>query len=189
MSRPMSHPAAGSVTGSGPVSVRPMRPADLTVVAELDATAFPFTAWSRESFAAELGQVPAARWYAVAHPSGEPTRVLGFVGLMAPLSGGGPADVTTLAVSREELRRGIGSTLLGAALTQAAERGADAVVLEVAETNVPALALYARHGFEAISRRSRYYAGPQGPDSVDAVVLSRVLGDPGLRDRSAGGPR
>lgn len=163
--------------------------ADLDAVAGLDAAAFPFTAWSRDSFAAELDQVSAGRWYAVAHPADQPTRVLGFVGLMAARSGGGPADVTTLAVAREELRRGIGAVLLGAALTEAAGRGADAVVLEVAETNVPALALYARHGFAAIGRRSRYYAGPDGPDSVDAVVLSRVLGQPSLEGPPVGGPR
>jgi len=179
----------GAATGSGPVSVRPMREADLDVVAELDAAAFPFTAWSRESFAAELGQVPAGRWYAVAHPPREPTRVLGFIGLMAALSGGGPADVTTLAVARDALRRGVGAVLLGAALTEATRRGADAVVLEVAETNLPALALYARHGFAAIGSRSRYYAGPDGPDSVDAVVLSRGLGDPPVGDPPVGGPR
>lgn len=179
---------------SGPVAVRPMVEADLDAVAAIDATAFPFTAWSRDSFAAELAQVPAGRWYAVAHPVGQHTRVLGFVGLMAAPSGGGPADVTTLAVARGELRRGIGAVLLGAALTEATDRGADAVVLEVAETNVPALALYARHGFAAIGRRSRYYAGPDGPDSVDAVVLSRVLGQPcpegqSVEGRPVGGPR
>lgn len=168
------------------VTVRPMVPADLDAVAWIDAAAFPFTAWSRDSFAAELDQVPSSRWYAVAHPAGQPLPVLGFVGLLASRHGGGPADVTTLAVARAELRRGLGSMLLRAALTEATSRGADAVVLEVAETNVPALALYARHGFAPIGRRSRYYAGPDGPDSVDAVVLSRVLGDPPVADGPVG---
>ncbi len=162
----------------GQVLVRPMTTDDLDAVVSVDRASFPWTAWSRMSFAAELGQVPAGRWYAVACPVRAPTTVLGFVGLMAPLtgfaeSGSAPADVTTLAVAPAARRRGIASALLTAAVAEAAARGADGVVLEVAETNAAAIALYARHGFTALGRRRGYYAGPDGPGTVDAVVLSR----------------
>jgi len=164
-------PSAGPA--AAPVLVRPMTGEDLDAVVAVDTASFPWTAWSRASFAAELVQVSAGRWYAVASPRRAPSAVLGFVGLMAAPSGGGPADVTTIAVDPTARRRGIGTALLTAALAEAAARGADEVVLEVAETNAAALALYARHGFAAVGRRRGYYAGPGGPGTVDAVVLSR----------------
>jgi len=159
------------------VVVRPMTAADLDAVVAVDTASFPWTAWSRDAFSAELRQVPEARWYVVAHPPGLPQQVLGYVGVMAgPGSTVGPADVTTLAVSPAARRRGVGTALLRAALAEAAGRGADAVVLEVAETNAAAIALYARHGLAMLGRRRGYYAGPAGPGTVDALVLSRPLG-------------
>jgi ribosomal protein S18 acetylase RimI-like enzyme len=49
---------------------------------------------------------------------------------------------------------------------EAAEQGAERMMLEVADTNEPALAFYAASGFAEIARRRNYYS--QG---VDAVVM------------------
>lgn len=176
----MSGAPADGETVAGPagfaVVVRPMTAADLDLVVVLDSASFPWTRWSRDAFEAELRQVPGARWYAVAHLPGSPSSVLGQIGLMAALSGSGPADVTTLAVAPAARRRGVASALLTAALGEARARGADTLVLEVAATNGAALALYARHRFAVLGTRRGYYAGPDGAGTVDAVVLSRPVG-------------
>jgi [ribosomal protein S18]-alanine N-acetyltransferase len=44
--------------------------------------------------------------------------------------------------------------------------------LEVRSANLPAQALYQKHGFRAIARRADYYSEPR----EDAVVMSLVLG-------------
>lgn len=80
------------------------------------------------------------------------------------------AEILTLAVAPAARRRGLGRALVGAALAGAAARGAASLFLEVAETNVPALALYAQCGFGAVGRRRGYYGG-----SVDALVLRAAI--------------
>ena len=49
--------------------------------------------------------------------------------------------------------------------------GASALLLEVRDDNAAARALYARTGFEHVSRRRGYYQ----PEGVDALVLRRLL--------------
>lgn len=68
------------------------------------------------------------------------------------------AEVLTLAVRPGARRQGIARALLetGAGLLAAA--GVGALLLEVAEENAPALALYAAQGFVEAARRPDYYA-------------------------------
>ena len=83
------------------------------------------------------------------------------------------AHVHLLAVERSLRRRGAGTALLAAAFDDARAAGARRVLLEVRASQAPALALYARQGFEIVRRRPRYYA-----DGEDALLLERgtVLG-------------
>jgi len=74
--------------------------------------------------------------------------------------------VTTLAVAPDARRRGIAKALLEAACGEIRLRGGNAMFLEVATRNSPALELYRRIGFVEVGRRRRYYA-----DSSDALVL------------------
>jgi ribosomal-protein-alanine N-acetyltransferase len=93
------------------------------------------------------------------------------------------AEILTLAVMPAARRCGIGSSLVGAALEHAADRGARAVFLEVAEDNTPAQALYRGAGFAAIGRRPNYYNNP--PGSADAQIYQLKLSS---RDRTASTP-
>jgi ribosomal-protein-alanine N-acetyltransferase len=83
----------------------------------------------------------------------------------------GEAEILNLAVVPEIRRAGLGRRLLAAALDQLRSRGAERVWLEVRESNAPAQALYARHGFTTAGRRKRYYRAP----IEDALVLSLDL--------------
>ena len=83
----------------------------------------------------------------------------------------GEADVLNLAVSPNERGRGLGGELLDAGLAAVMKREVREVFLEVRESNVAALALYASRGFTTVSRRSRYYRNPV----EDALLLRRAI--------------
>lgn len=80
------------------------------------------------------------------------------------------AEILTLAVNPQVRRNGVGRTLVEAAASVAAARGADSLFLEVASTNAPALGLYAATAFEPAGLRRNYYA-----DGADALVMRRAL--------------
>ena len=94
--------------------------------------------------------------------------VAGFVCLRVM---GPEAELLNLAVLPSLRRKGVGSQLVERALQAAWEKGAARIFLEVRESNLAALRLYQRHGFERAGYRRGYYADPPG----DAVVLSRRL--------------
>lgn len=86
------------------------------------------------------------------------------------------AEILTLAVRRATRRSGIALRLMEAAARRAATLGARRLLLEVAEDNAPARALYARLGFEGAGQRRRYYARADG-EAADALLLVLKLPD------------
>jgi peptide alpha-N-acetyltransferase len=62
-----------------------------------------------------------------------------------------------LAVSSSYRGHGIATTLVRKALDAMIARGADEVVLETEETNIPAMKLYERLGFIRSKKLHRYY--------------------------------
>lgn len=88
------------------------------------------------------------------------------------------AEILTLAVRPEARRLGLGRSLIQAAAAMAAGLGASRLLLEVAQDNLAARALYDRTGFQAAGRRPRYYARAEGP-AIDALILVLNL-DPTL---------
>lgn len=87
---------------------------------------------------------------------------------------GPEVEILTVAVLPEARRRGLGAALVAEIEAAAAARGAEESFLEVAETNAPARALYARLGYRAVGRRPRYYLRRDRP-AVDALVLRKAL--------------
>jgi len=97
----------------------------------------------------------------------------GFILAWAP---GAQAEILTLAVAPEARRRGVGAGLTAAAMAAALARGAGEMILDVAEDNAPARALYQRLGFTELHRRRGYYARENG--AADALILRRPLPRP-----------
>jgi [ribosomal protein S18]-alanine N-acetyltransferase len=81
------------------------------------------------------------------------------VGVITLQTIGELADLHRLVVAPERRRRGVGTALVIGALRAARHHGARAVILEVAYSNDPAIALYSGLGFEQLSARENYY-GP-----------------------------
>jgi [ribosomal protein S18]-alanine N-acetyltransferase len=79
--------------------------------------------------------------------------------------------LTDLGVTASARRRGIGRSLVSGLCLEGERSGARVVLLEVRESNAPAIALYHALGFEELDRRARYYSDTD----EDAVVMQRQL--------------
>ena len=137
--------------------------ADWTALAKLHRRAFegaqtPWSACALEAFA----RSPGAALFVVQQRPAD--------GFALTRAAADEVELATLAVDPQARRRGRGAALLRAVCADAQERGAAAFYLEVAEINMPALALYIRTGFHEVGRRTGYYRAP-GKPAVDALIL------------------
>ena len=79
------------------------------------------------------------------------------------------AELLRIAVAPEARGRGLGRALLEACQRELAEEGLAQLFLEVRPTNLAAIRLYERCGWEPCGRRPRYYS-----DGEDALLFQRV---------------
>ena len=88
-------------------------------------------------------------------------------GYVVALDAADEGEILNLAVAPGRQRHGLGRALVLDILDRLGSRGVRYVYLEVRESNGPARALYAAHGFKEVGRRERYYRRPV----EDAIVL------------------
>jgi [ribosomal protein S18]-alanine N-acetyltransferase len=141
-----------------------LRPGDGERMARLHVRAFD-RPWSRADFESLL-DAPATLALAI-EGSGEALAAFCLVQFAADT-----AEILTLATAPERHRHGLASQLIASCLMRAGERGMASFLLDVAEDNAAARALYGRFGFVETGRRRGYY----GPGR-DALLLSRTLAD------------
>jgi ribosomal protein S18 acetylase RimI-like enzyme len=103
-------------------------------------------------------------------------RLVGFVRVVQPVpvqSGAHVRQIQGLAVDPTERRRGLGRTLLYAALDEARRQGAQRITLRVLSVNTPARRLYESQGFvvEGVLPREFLIDGVY----VDDVLMGRPL--------------
>lgn len=87
----------------------------------------------------------------------------------------GEAEILTVAVARAHRREGLGRELMEAVLRELHAERASHLLLEVDETNAPALGLYRKLGFAQVGKRPGYYAGKAGAAATGALVMRRDL--------------
>lgn len=88
-------------------------------------------------------------------------------GYVVALNAADEGEILNLAVAPNGRRHGLGRALVEQILEVLSARGVRQVYLEVRESNQPARALYAAHGFKEVGRRKQYYRRPV----EDAIVL------------------
>lgn len=125
--------------------------------------------WSPAEFAALIDQ-PTVFGFA-AREVGNKAGLAGFVLARVVIDEG---EILTVAVARAHRREGLGRELMDSVMRQLHSDRASHLLLEVDETNVPALALYRRLGFREVGKRKNYYAGGTGP-GTGALVMRRDL--------------
>ena len=86
-------------------------------------------------------------------------------------------ELLTIGVLPAWRSQGLAGRMLTVASSRAAALGARAMLLEVAENNAAARALYARHGYTVVGRRIGYYRRPPAA-AVDALIMRAVLPAP-----------
>lgn len=126
--------------------------------------------WSEDAFMA-LMAMPGAFALLVSQDEVENAAPVGFA--LARV-GGGECEIITLGVRPEHRGAGAAACLMRAITLRAGELGAADMLLEVADDNPAAIALYRSAEFEPVGRRKDYYRAPNGRP-VDAIVMRRSL--------------
>ncbi len=132
---------------------------DVDALLALETDGFGTGAWSDATLLRSIGD---PLQVVLLTPGGDAYGIVRVVGDTADLD-----RIVTLATARG---RGLAGSLLRALIDQATGRGAERMLLEVADDNVGARALYSSAGFTEIHRRRHYY-----PGGVDALVMERGL--------------
>lgn len=157
------------LTSHREIAIAPLKAPDSRAMAELHREDFA-RPWNDGEFASLLDQ-DAVFGYAAREVGKAREAMVGFV--LARLAAG-EAEILTIAVARACRRRGVGRRLMDAVLRELHVQRAEALFLEVDESNAPAIALYRRLGFREIARRPSYYQTP-GKPKTDALVMRRDL--------------
>lgn len=143
------------------MQIRPMTPADIETVVQIDTAAGILSPWSPNAYARELLKATTFAW--VAEVDG---RLAGSLTMWDVV---GEGEIANVAVHPDFWRQGIGRALVQTALEKAAELGFERIMLEARESNTAAQSLYRAFGFVEDGRRRAYYVNGE-----DAVLMSRV---------------
>lgn len=152
------------------VRFRPIGESDVRAVIDIENSCFP-EPWEDEVFEtfAEMGgrmrNGPVIRFMRVVEWNSE---IVGYV-LWSYQYLERYGHILNIAVRKDVQGRGIGREVLGYALGQLREMGAEWVYLEVRENNSRAIKLYETFGMKATGRIKRYYG------SEDAIIYSIQL--------------
>jgi ribosomal-protein-alanine N-acetyltransferase len=145
------------------VHIRPMMEIDLPEVAAIEQNSYAFP-WSENIFRDCLRVGYTCRALDLAG------QIIGY-GVMS--LGAGEAHVLNVCVRDEYRSLGFGRRLLEHLLERAGASGVHEAFLEVRPSNLAAIRLYQRLGFEQIGIRRGYYQAPDGRE--DAIVLKLEL--------------
>ena len=95
-------------------------------------------------------------------------RVVGYAGMWHVCDEG---HITNIAVHPEFRGNGAGSAMMEGLISVARERCIEGLTLEVRKSNVQAIALYKKYGFENGGLRKAYYAD----NNEDAIIMWKRL--------------
>jgi ribosomal-protein-alanine N-acetyltransferase len=144
--------------------ILPARQADLAAVFRIAEASFPIP-WPLEELHKELSRPFSA--LRVLRPC-KGARVAAFLNHWRVAD---ELQLMNVAVAPDHRRRGYGNALLRDLLHLAGIEAISAITLEVRRSNVAAIRLYERHGFQRVGLRPRYYSD----NGEDALVMRRSL--------------
>lgn len=152
------------------VSIQPVSIVAAPALAALHKAAFTGHADWDVDFFNKLLALPTTRgWLALYHDAPS-----GFILWQQTMDAG---EIITIAVAPEMQGQGIGTQLIQAYENSLIEGGVLQSILDVAEDNVGARALYEKGGYNLIHRRQKYYQRyEQGRERrIDALVFEKKL--------------
>lgn len=134
---------------------------DLDAVNAIEMQAFQ-DPWSKQDFINELESNPYSCIY-VKEINGE---VVAYVDLWIAYEN---AEIANIAVKKEFLHQGIASELMQYCLQKIQQSKCENFTLEVRVSNMNAIMLYEKFGFQTVSKRKKYYA-----DGEDAYLMVQL---------------
>ena len=138
--------------------VRKMTMKDIPSVVEIEKECFSLP-WSEKSFEDSLSREDTL--FLVCE---DEEIVTGYIGLYLSFD---EASVTNVAVASKVRKKGYGEALVEKSKELAKAAGAECIFLEVRQSNVPALSLYKKLGFEELGIRKNFYEHPV----EDAIIM------------------
>ena len=84
------------------------------------------------------------------------------------------AELFLIMTKPEHRKQGVGHRILATFEQQAFQNAVRRIILEVADTNEAARALYSANGYQKIAVRKNYYTFPNG-SHADAIVMEKHL--------------
>ena len=136
--------------------IRPAQNKDMEVIGELEKACLPpGDVWS-EALISNMFSNSYDRIYVLE----DEDEIRGYINTRDM---GGDVDLMSICVSPAYRRRGYASLLMERILTDPYKQ----IILEVRESNTPAISLYEKFGFEKYARRTEYYNNPV----EDAIIM------------------
>lgn len=93
----------------------------------------------------------------------EGIEITGYIGMYLSFDEG---NITNVAVSPLYRKKGYGEALVSSAKELAKEKQIEKIFLEVRVSNIPAISLYKKMGFENLGVRKNFYEHPQEDASI-----------------------
>ena len=146
------------------IIIAPMELCLVAQTAELEAQCFS-TPWSEKAFA---DAVESPNYEYIAALDGADESLVGYAGMQVVLD---EAEITNIAVSPAQRRRGTAYKLLEGLELLCRRKNVKYLHLEVRESNTAARRLYEKYGFEIDGIRKNFYQKP----TENAVLMTKVL--------------
>ena len=137
-----------STTDAAVITFREMTAADVKAVVAIEAESF-YDAWNENMVLGEVNN--SLTHYLIMEADGV---TIGYAGFWLVA---GEAQVTRVAVTKEERGKNYGTRLTAALINKSWELEAEAITLEVRESNIAAQRAYANCGFVSEGIRPNYY--------------------------------
>ena len=138
--------------------IRKMTLEDVEAVVQIEQECFSLP-WSEKSFVDSI-----SREDTIFLVCEDTSVITGYMGLYISFD---EASVTNVAVSPDFRKRGYGEQLVATAKEVAKDAGVESIFLEVRVSNVPAISLYKKLGFEELGIRKKFYEHPV----EDAIIM------------------
>ena len=149
--------------------IREMTLEDIPQAAAIEKQCFS-QPWSEKSFQDSLAREDTLFLVCEEQNSGNHSRITGYIGMYISFE---EADITNVAVSPSHRQKGCGNALVASAIQKAKEKQIERIFLEVRISNVPAISLYKKMGFENLGTRKDFYDYPK----EDAYIMSCEISD------------
>lgn len=144
------------------IVIEKMQEEDIPQVAQIEARVCSMP-WSEQGFLEALKQD------VLFVTAKQNNQVLGYSGMYCSFEEG---EITNVAVLPEVQKRGIGKRIILELLKMALEKGVSRVILEVRVSNIPAIKLYERFGFQKAGIRKGFYEKPREDAAI--MILEQI---------------